>query len=87
MMRLTAQMRKEFISMDERIGVLYKEAFSNYPTSYFRVSGLHREELKDFKIQFEILFSDTDDKEQSIFFHRKCLLHLMYRGPCWGYPS
>ena len=65
MLRLTAQMRKEFRSMDARIGVLYKLAHSNYPISFFRVTGLHREELKAYKIKLEILFSDTDNKEQS----------------------
>ena len=65
MLRLTAQMRKEFLSMDARIGVLYKLAHSNYPISFFRVTGLHREELKAYKIKLEILFSETDRKEQS----------------------
>ena len=70
-MRLSAQMRKEFISMDARIGVLYKEAFSNYPTSFLQVSGSHHEELNDLKIQLEILFSDTDNKEQSKYIPSK----------------
>lgn len=64
-MRLTAQMWMDFNAMQARIGAIHREAYSKFPTSFLLVGGLHREELKDFKIQLEILFSDTDDKEQS----------------------
>ena len=65
MLRLTAKMWTEFLSMHARIGVLYKLAHSNYPISFFRVTEIHREELKAYKIKLEILVSETDRKEQS----------------------
>ena len=64
-MRLTPQMWMDFNAMQVRIGALHREEYSNLPISYLLIGGLHREELKDFKIELEILFSDTDDKEQS----------------------
>ena len=70
-MRLTPQMWMDFNAMQVRIGAVHREAYSNLPTSFLLVGGLHREELKDFKIQLEILFSDTDNKEQSKT-HPKC---------------
>ena len=65
--------------MDNRIGVLYKLAHSNYPISFFRVTGIHREELKAYKIKLEILFSETDRKEQSKT-RPKCQLQLKFYG-------
>ena len=70
-MRLTAQMWMDFNAMQERIGAIHREAHSNFPTSFLLLDSLHREDLKDFKIQLEILFSDTDNKEQSET-HPKC---------------
>ena len=66
-MRLTDGMRRELLSMNVRINALNKEAKhgSDLIGSIERVRRIHFEELTAYKIRIEILFSETDVKEQS----------------------
>ena len=64
-MRLTYQMQDELDSINEQTHDLLKQAFSNPPESFFLVQIVYGEELCANKIKLEILFSETDDKEQS----------------------
>ena len=68
-MRLTDGMRREIQSMNERINALMIEAKHgsniNYMENIERVRRIHFEELTAYKIRMEILFSETDVKEQS----------------------
>ena len=48
-----------------RVEALHTEAYSNYPISFYRVKNLHHEELTEYKVRLEELFSETDIKEQS----------------------
>ena len=65
-MRLTAGKLIEFYSIKARINPLYKEANSgsNIFDNIERVRRIHHEELNAYKIRMEILFSETDAKEQ-----------------------
>ena len=66
-MRLTDGMRRELHSMNVRIDALTKEAKhgSDMIGNIKRVRRIHFEELTAYKIRMEILFSETDVKEQS----------------------
>ena len=69
-MRLTDGMWREIDSMNVRIDALNKEAKhgSNIMGNIERVRRIHFEELTAYKIRMEILFSETDVKEQSNIF-------------------
>jgi len=69
-MRLTDGMRKELVSIIVRINALMKEANhgSNIKENRERVRRIYFEELTAYKIRMEILFSETDVKEQSNIF-------------------
>ena len=67
-MRLTDGMRSEIHYMNERIDALNKEAEHGSDmilVNIKRVRRIHFEELTAYKIRMEILFSETDVKEQS----------------------
>ena len=70
-MRLTDGMRREIHSMNIRIIALNKEAkhgsdmIGNIDVIE-RVRRIHFDELTAYKVRMEILFSETDVKEQSI---------------------
>ena len=66
-MRLTDGMWREIHSMNVRISALNKEAKhgSDLIGDMERVRRIHFEELTAYKIRMEILFSETDVKEQS----------------------
>ena len=64
-MRLTDQMHEELDSINERTHDLIKQAFSNHPQSFDMVQIIYHEELSANKIKLEMLFSETDVKEQS----------------------
>ena len=66
-MRLSDGMRRELHSMNVRINTLNKEAKhgSDLIGDMERVRRIHFEELTAYKIRIEILFSETDVKEQS----------------------
>ena len=66
-MRLTDGMRRELHSMNVRTYALAKEAKhgSDMIGNIKRVRRIHFEELTAYKIRMEILFSETDVKEQS----------------------
>ena len=62
---LTAQMWQEMNSINNRTLDLIKQAFTNYPHSFRQVQIVYRDELSANKIKLEMLFSETEDKEQS----------------------
>ena len=66
-MRLSDGMRRELHSMNVRINTLNKEVKhgSDLIGDMERVRRIHFEELTAYKIRIEILFSETDVKEQS----------------------
>ena len=69
-MRLTDGMRREIHSMNVRIDALNKEARhgSDLRGNIKRVRRINFEDLTAYKIRMEILFSETDLKEQSNIF-------------------
>ena len=64
-MGLTSQMQRELQFMDGRITAIFNEAFSNIAANFGRCLIAYREEANAYKVKLEILFSDTDIKEQS----------------------
>ena len=58
-------MHEELDSINERTHDLIKQAFSNHPQSFDMVQIIYHEELSANKIKLEMLFSETDVKEQS----------------------
>ena len=64
-MALTDQMRGEVNFIDAQLEVLYTEAHTNFPERFYRVKSLYDKELNAYKVKLEILFSETDLKEQS----------------------
>lgn len=73
-MRLTRDMRMEIDVKSDRIKAIRDAAYTNmtsttinHRVSFGLIQILHREELNAHKIRLEILFSETDRKEQSKF--------------------
>ena len=71
-MRLTRDMRTEVDVKSDRIKAIRDAAYTNMRStmmnhrfSFYLIQMLHREELETHKIRLEILFSETDIKEQS----------------------
>ena len=81
-MRLTYQMQDELDSINEQTHDLLKQAFSNPPESFFLVQIVYGEELCANKIKLEILFSETDDKEQSDYTNQfaQAIVNYLIRG-------
>ena len=71
-MRLTMEKRIEINLKSDRIKAIRDEALSdqrstrlNHQLTFGLTQILHREELNAHKVRLEILFSETDIKEQS----------------------
>ena len=71
-MRLTRDMWTEVDVKSDRIKAIRDAAYTNMRStmmnhrfSFYFIQMLHREELEAHKIRLEILFSETDIKEQS----------------------
>ena len=66
-MRLSVQDKQWMGSACLRLDALTNQAFSNLPDSFHRVQELYGQEIMDLKVKFEMLHSETDVKEKSIF--------------------
>ena len=71
-MRLTDEMHKEILSINDRVYTLHVEFKEIYPMDDYRRQSIrlkdqHGDELESYKVKLENFYSDTDVKEQTFF--------------------
>ena len=64
-MRLTSRNLMEVSQMQIRITYLHSQAFHEYLLTYDAFVSYHQDELTNYKIKLENLYSETDVKEMS----------------------
>ena len=65
-MRLTNNQMVELNTIEFRVMTLHSAAIVNPPTSFILVQSNHGDELQDYKIKLENMFSATDLKNEKV---------------------